>query len=69
MRRLLILFAIVLTASGCNSNLGLGEADCGPVMRDVSATNILTVQAVPSAKYTPCVNELRLGWDQVDWFA
>jgi hypothetical protein len=24
---------------------------------------------VPTAKYTPCLNELRLGWDSVDWFA
>jgi hypothetical protein len=29
----------------------------------------MTVQAVPTAKYTPCLNELRLGWDSVDWFA
>lgn len=69
MRRLLILLAIVVAASGCSSDLGLGEADCGPVMRDVSASNILNLQAVPSARYTPCVNELRLGWDHVDWFA
>ncbi|MFW2335517.1 hypothetical protein [Ilumatobacter sp.] len=70
MRRLAILFAIMLGASGCG-NLGLGQTDCGPVMGDVdvSSSNILTAQAVPTAKYTPCVNELRLGWDQVDWFA
>jgi hypothetical protein len=64
----IIVFAIMLVATGC-SNLGLGETDCGPVMGDVSSSNILTVQAVPTAKYTPCINELRLGWDQVDWFA
>ena len=29
----------------------------------------MTVQAVPTAKYTPCLNELRLGWDSVEWFA
>jgi hypothetical protein len=27
------------------------------------------VQAVPSAKYTPCIDELRLGWDSVEFFA
>lgn len=63
-----IFLAIVLVPSGC-SNLGLGEADCSAVPFDVSSSNILTVQAVPTAKYTPCVNELRLGWDQADWFA
>ncbi|MCP5024914.1 MAG: hypothetical protein GY929_01395 [Actinomycetia bacterium] len=29
----------------------------------------MTVQAVPTAKYAPCLNELRLGWDSVEWFA
>jgi len=69
MRRSILLVAIVLVASGCNSNLGLGEADCSSVIPDVSSSNILTVQAVPTAKYTPCVNDLRLGWDTADWFA
>lgn len=68
MRRPILVFAIVLASSGC-SNLGLGQTDCGSVMGDVSSSNILTVQAVPTAKYTPCVNELPLGWDQLDWFA
>ncbi|MCP4958000.1 MAG: hypothetical protein GY925_01895 [Actinomycetia bacterium] len=24
---------------------------------------------MPTAKYTPCLDELRLGWDSVEWFA
>jgi hypothetical protein len=67
-RRLTILLAIVLIQGGCG-NLGLGEAACSSVIPDVSSANILTVQAVPTAKYTPCVNELPLGWDTAEWFA
>jgi hypothetical protein len=67
-RRAAILLAIVLIQSGC-SNLGLGEADCSAAASDVSSANVLTVQAVPTAKYTPCVNELPLGWDTAEWFA
>ena len=67
-RSLLTLVAVALASGGC-SNLGLGEASCLPPERGVSAANILTIQAVPTAKYTPCLDELRLGWDTVEWFA
>jgi len=62
------LAALALLASGC-SNLGLGELDCTAPSNEVSASTVLTIQAVPTAKYTPCLEELRLGWDSVDWFA
>jgi hypothetical protein len=70
-RRLLILSVIALVASGCaNTNLGLGEAACtDSVSGDVDTATVLNVQAVPTAKYTPCINELRLGWDSVNGFA
>ncbi|MCP3975275.1 MAG: hypothetical protein GY720_12390 [bacterium] len=70
MTRRFAVLSIVLTIvlSAC-SNLGLGEAGCAAPATDVSPANILTVQAVPTAKYTPCLNELRLGWDSVTWFA
>jgi hypothetical protein len=29
----------------------------------------LTIQAVPTAKYTPCLSESRVGWDTVEWYA
>jgi len=63
-----LVLAMALAATGC-SNLGLDEADCSSVIPDVSSSNILTVQAVPTAKYTPCLNELPLGWERADWFA
>lgn len=68
-RRLLwIVLTWALLAGAC-SNLGLGEADCTPPERDVSSANFISFQAVPTAKYTPCLNELRLGWSSVAWFA
>lgn len=67
-RKLLAAVAFSILLGGC-SNLGLGEASCLPPDRGVSSANILTIQAVPDAKYTPCLDELRLGWDTVEWFA
>jgi hypothetical protein len=68
MRRLTIIFVVALAATGC-ANLGLGEAGCVQSLGEVSSVNIMNLQAVPTAKYTPCLDELRLGWDSVDWFA
>ena len=59
---------LAMVLSAC-SNLGLGEAECAKPATNVSSANVLTVQAVPTAKYTPCINELRLGWDSVTWSA
>ena len=70
MRRAPVLLAVVLAATAC-SNLGLGESHCSLVGGDgdVSSANILNAQAVPTARYTPCIKELRLGWDSVTRFA
>jgi hypothetical protein len=67
-RRLVILFTLILAVSGCR-DLGLGEAACADSGRDVATATILNVQAVPTAKYTPCLDELRLGWDSIEGFA
>jgi len=68
--KLLVLLLFALAANSCsNANLGLGEADCSPPAGGTSSSNVMTLQAVPTAKYTPCLNELRLGWDSVEWFA
>ncbi len=70
MRRLLIVITLALVASGCATNLGMGEAACADSLgTDVATATILNVQAVPTAKYTPCLDELRLGWDSVEGFA
>lgn len=54
---------------GACSNLGLGEIDCTPPEREISPRNILTVQAVPTARYTPCIDNVRLGWGNIEWTA
>ena len=58
--------ALALVASACNSDLGLDQPECSDKPLN---THVLAAQAVPTAKYTPCIEELRLGWDSVDWFA
>ena len=68
-RRLLVTVLALSVLAGACSNLGLGEADCTPPERDVSSANFISFQAVPTAKYLPCLNELRLGWSSVAWFA
>lgn len=55
------------------SDLGVGEAACVTPGRDVGAdvskANILSAQAVPNARYTPCLDKLHVGWDTVVWSA
>jgi len=58
--------ALALLASACNSSLGLDDPECTDQALN---THVLAAQAVPTAKYTPCIEELRLGWDSVNWFA
>ncbi len=70
MRRwLFTIIATALVAGGCGSNLGLGQPSCVNPNRDISSANLLTIQAVPTAKYTPCIRESRIGWDTTEWFA
>ncbi len=69
-----MLGVVVLAAvvSAC-TDLGVGEAACVPPGRElgsnVSAANVLSAQAVPTARYTPCLRGLPVGWDTVLWSA
>lgn len=65
-RTILGVAALALLASACNSDLGLAQPECTDKALN---THVLAVQAVPTARYTPCIEELRLGWDSIDWFA
>jgi hypothetical protein len=60
-------------ALGACSDLGVGEAACvtpgRDVGSDVSNANTLSAQAVPTARYTPCLDKLHVGWDTVVWSA
>jgi len=61
-----LLFAVVVSA--CGSGLGLGAPACEEV-RSPTGAMILTAQAVPTARYGPCIDEMKLGWDAVDFGA
>ena len=67
-RTVVLLSAFAMLVSSC-TNLGIGEADCASPERRISGANILNVQAVPTARFTPCLEERPLGWDSVEWFA
>lgn len=67
-RSVLVLVVAAVVAASC-SNLGLGQPACISRGGDVSTSTVMTVQAVPSARYTPCLNEIRLGWDGINWSA
>jgi hypothetical protein len=66
-RTLLIAFALIATACGIETGVRLPA--CETATRDRSAATILSVQAVPTALYTPCINALPLGWDNVEFDA
>ncbi len=60
-RRSLLFWAALLVAS-C-SRLGLGLPECS----NPSSAMVLSLQAVPTAKYAPCVGSLQLGWDSLEF--
>jgi hypothetical protein len=66
-RRQLLLVPVVamLLITGCGGVLGVGLPECEEVPRRPTVAMILSVQAVPSAEYAPCIDELELGWDDV----
>ena len=69
MKRLLpIICAFTMALSAC-SNLGLGEQTCEPHVRVPTASNILSAQSVPSARYTPCFTSIDPRWDGTEFEA
>lgn len=67
-RKAALLATLGLLLAACG-NLGVGDQSCETSARGASAANVLTVQAVPTARYTPCFSSLDLGWDDVDFEA
>jgi hypothetical protein len=64
MRRLAIpLVAVAMITAACNEDLGVRHPACDG--RSANATHVLYAQAVPTARYTPCIDKLKLGWDEV----
>lgn len=63
-RRLVsLVLATALVATGCNTHLGRSVPGCGT--DEINSATILMAQTVRGAEYTPCINELKPGWDYV----
>ena len=69
-RRLIALLAVVLVASACGNNqLGRSVPACPAdpdVITSFSGAIILEMQAVDTAEYVPCLNDLKAGWSYED---
>lgn len=59
------LCALGIVAGSCGVDPGVGLPACETRVRDPSTASILSAQAVPTARYTPCIEALPLGWDHV----
>ncbi len=68
-RRAGLIPALLLAATACASDLGPGTPACpeGPDA-NVAAITILQLQAVPDAKWGPCIAELKVGWEYSEHF-
>jgi hypothetical protein len=69
-RRIVALVALALVASACgNSQLGRGVPACPAdpdVITSVNGSMVLQMQAVDTAEYVPCLNDLKAGWSYED---
>ena len=69
-RQLLLLVVLAVAAAGCaNSDLGRSTPVCPPdedVISAVGASMVLQLQAVDTAEYVPCLNDLNAGWQYED---
>lgn len=73
MRRAVTLMVLAVLSAGCaTSNLGRSVPACPvdpDVVNTVTATMILQMQAVDTAEYIPCLNDLKVGWSYNDLVA
>jgi hypothetical protein len=59
---------LALTTAACG-RLGTGLPACDTPTADPSPATVLTLQAVPEAEFSPCINSIQLGWDEVEFHA
>lgn len=69
-RRTILLVALALVATACNnSQLGRGVPACPAdpeVITSFTGSMLLQMQAVDTAEYVPCLNDLKAGWSYED---
>ncbi len=62
--RFVLGLGLLLVASACaNNELGRAVPECEG---DLTGSMVIQIQAVPTAEFVPCINDLKLGWDYVD---
>jgi hypothetical protein len=69
MRRIAWIAVALVAASCANSNLGRSVPACPPdreAINQITATMVLQMQAVDTAEYVPCLNDLNAGWTYED---
>ncbi len=63
MRRTAILCCtLAIVAAGCG-NLGRATAACTELGEDPPNSIVMEIQAVPTAEWGPCLNDLKVGWE------
>ena len=62
----LVSLVSVLLLTGCG-RLGTGVPACDTPTSNPNSATVLTAQAVPEAAYSPCINAIPLGWDEVEF--
>ncbi len=65
-RASLMVVALALLMSACG-RLGVGLPACETATRNPTSATVLALQAVPTADYAPCINDLKLGWDDIEY--
>jgi hypothetical protein len=63
------LVAVALLMGSCAADFDSRLPGCEVTVRNPNVSTLLALQAVPTARYTPCINALPLGWDNVEFHA
>lgn len=61
-----LIIGVALLSTACG-RLGVGLPGCRTETSEPTSATVLALQAVPTAEYGPCLNSLKLGWDEVDY--
>ncbi len=65
-RRLLLLLVVLLATTAC-SRLGTGLPACRTPASNPTGATVLSLQALPESEYSPCLNALPVGWEEVEF--
>lgn len=70
LRPALVIAAMAVLLSSCGAEFtGPGIPKCTEPGGEISTATIMQVQAVPTAEWGPCIDELKVGWEYRDQFA